>query len=142
MATVTADIDLGNDDGFFMARIFAAFAAKESGRKSARICRKIQQYAEQGLPHGSAHPFGYENDKITVRPAEAKVVRQMVDRYLAGASIRALTIWLNDTGVAPPASLSWQTLLSGMLRCGRCGNGCFPKPAITIRPTGSVATGV
>ncbi len=34
VATVTADIDLGNDDGLFMARIFAAFAAKESGRKS------------------------------------------------------------------------------------------------------------
>jgi DNA invertase Pin-like site-specific DNA recombinase len=30
VATVTADIDLGNDDGLFMARIFAAFAAKES----------------------------------------------------------------------------------------------------------------
>jgi site-specific DNA recombinase len=40
-ATVTADIDLGNDDGLFMARIFAAFAAKESGRKSARIRRKM-----------------------------------------------------------------------------------------------------
>lgn len=37
VATVTADIDLGNDDGLFMARIFAAFAAKESGRKSARL---------------------------------------------------------------------------------------------------------
>jgi site-specific DNA recombinase len=35
LATVTADIDLGNDDGLFMARIFAAFAAKESGRRSA-----------------------------------------------------------------------------------------------------------
>ncbi len=41
VATVTADIDLGNDDGSFMARIFAAFAAKESGRKSARIRRKM-----------------------------------------------------------------------------------------------------
>ncbi len=35
VATVTADIDLGNDDGLFMARIFAAFAAKESGRAGA-----------------------------------------------------------------------------------------------------------
>jgi site-specific DNA recombinase len=43
VATVTADIDLGNDDGLFMARIFAAFAAKESGRKSARIRRKLLQ---------------------------------------------------------------------------------------------------
>lgn len=52
------------------------------------------QNAEQGLPHGSARPFGYEPDKITLRETEAKVVREMVDRYLAGASIRSLTIWL------------------------------------------------
>lgn len=185
VATVTADIDLGNDDGLFMARIFAAFAAKESGRKSARVRRKMLQNAEQGLPHGSARPFGYEPDKITLRETESKVVREMVDRYLAGASIRSLTIWLNDAGIAPAVAKSWQTtavrqilasgriaglrehhgevigpaawpaiittaerdrilariaarsltktraprtyLLSGMLRCGRCGNRLFSQ---------------
>ena len=101
VATVTADIDLGNDDGLFMARIFAAFAAKESGRKSARVRRKLLQNAEQGLPHGSVRPFGYEPDKITLRESEAKVVREIVDRYLAGASIRSLTVWLNDSGIQP-----------------------------------------
>lgn len=100
VATVTADIDLGNDDGLFMARIFAAFAAKESGRKSARIRRKMLQNAERGLPHGSVRPFGYEPDKVAVRCDEAAVVCEMVDRYLAGASIRSLTMWLNDSGKA------------------------------------------
>ncbi|WP_210419976.1 recombinase family protein [Mycobacterium helveticum] len=183
VATVTADIDLGNDDGLFMARIFAAFAAKESGRKSARIRRKMLQNAEAGLPHGSARPFGYEADKITVRESEAAVVREMVDRYLAGQSLRSLTIWLNESQIAPSVAKSWQTtavrqvlssgriaglrehrgevigeavwpaiitpadrdrvlarmaaravtktrsartyLLSGMLRCGRCGNRLY-----------------
>src|ERR1700712_1207215 len=60
VATVTADIDLGNDDGLFMARMFAAFAAKESGRKSARMKRKFEQNAIEGRPHGgSTRPFGY-----------------------------------------------------------------------------------
>ena len=85
VATVTADIDLGNDDGLFMARIFAAFAAKESGRKSARMRRKLMQNAEQGLPHGSVRAFGYEHDKITLREREAAVVREIVERVLAGA---------------------------------------------------------
>jgi site-specific DNA recombinase len=89
---VTADIDLGNDDGLFMARIFAAFAAKESGRKSARVRRKLLQNAEAGLPHGSLRPFGYEHDKITVRGNETAVVREMVDRYLAGQSLRSITV--------------------------------------------------
>ncbi|WP_082632578.1 recombinase family protein [Mycobacterium kyorinense] len=185
VATVTADIDLGNDDGLFMARIFAAFAAKESGRKSARIRRKMLQNAQAGLPHGSVRPFGYEADKITVRDSEAAVIRQMVDRYLAGQSLRSLTIWLNESQVAPSVATSWQTtavrqvlssgriaglrehrgevigpavwpaiitpadrdrvlarmaarsvtksrtartyLLSGMLRCGRCGNRLYSQ---------------
>ena len=185
VATVTADIDLGNDDGLFMARIFAAFAAKESGRKSARVRRKLLENAEQGLPHGSVRPFGYDDDKITLREDEATVVREMVDRYLAGESLRALTVWLNDAGVEPAIATSWRTsavrqiissgriaglrehhgevigpavwpaiitpaqrdrvlarmtartvaktraprtyLLSGMLRCGRCGNRLFSQ---------------
>jgi site-specific DNA recombinase len=185
VATVTADIDLGNDDGLFMARIFAAFAAKESGRKSARIRRKMLQNAEQGLPHGSVRPFGYEDDKVTLRDSEAAVVRQMVDRYLAGQSLLSLTVWLNESGIRPAVAKSWQTsavrqilcsgriaglrehrgevigeakwpaiitpaerdrvlaritaravtktraartyLLSGMLRCGRCGNRLFSQ---------------
>ena len=185
VATVTADIDLGNDDGLFMARIFAAFAAKESGRKSARVRRKLLQNAEAGLPHGSVRPFGYADDKVTLRQSEAVVVREMVDRYLAGQSLLSLTVWLNDSGVAPAVATSWQTsavrqilrsgriaglrehrgevigpakwpgiittaerdrvlarmaaravtktraartyLLSGMLRCGRCGNRLFSQ---------------
>lgn len=185
VATVTADIDLGNDDGLFMARIFAAFAAKESGRKSARVRRKMLQNAEAGLPHGSVRPFGYEDDKITLREDEAAVVREMVDRYLAGQSLRSLTVWLNDSGIAPAVAKSWRTsavrqilcsgriaglrehrgevigaakwpaiitpaerdrvlvrmasrsvtktraartyLLSGLLRCGRCGNRLYSQ---------------
>jgi site-specific DNA recombinase len=117
VATVTADIDLGNDDGLFMARIFAAFAAKESGRKSARIRRKLLQNAEAGLPHGSVRPFGYEDDKITLRESERAVVREMVDRYLAGQSIKSVTVWLSDSGVAPAVATSWQTSAVRQILC-------------------------
>ena len=46
--------------------------------------RKLLQNAEQGLPHGSVRPFGDEPDKITLRESEAKVVWEIVDRYLSG----------------------------------------------------------
>lgn len=49
--SVTADINLGNDDGLFMARILAAIGSKESARKSERLRRKAQQLAEQGMPN-------------------------------------------------------------------------------------------
>jgi DNA invertase Pin-like site-specific DNA recombinase len=110
VATVTADIDLGNDDGLFMARIFAAFAAKESGRKSARVRRKMLQNAQDGKPHGPGRPFGYEDDKITIRESEARIVRELVRRIIAGDSVRSLAVWLNATDV-PTAGRAqrWQT---------------------------------
>ncbi len=114
VATVTADIDLGNDDGLFMARIFAAFAAKESGRRSARIRRKMDQNATAGLPHGPAR----EDDKITIRETEAAIIRVLVDRFLAGESVRSLASWLTTTGVATPGGgANWKT---GTLRQMLC----------------------
>ncbi|OBF58153.1 serine recombinase [Mycolicibacterium monacense] len=109
VATVTADIDLGNDDGLFMARIFAAFAAKESGRKSARQKRKNEQKAAQGLPHGPNRAFGYEQDLVTIRPAEAAIVRELAERVIAGETVHALTVWLNDTGVPTVRGRPWST---------------------------------
>ncbi|MGL6234930.1 MAG: recombinase family protein [Segniliparus sp.] len=107
VATVTADIDLGNDDGLFMARIFAAFAAKESGRKSARMKRKWEQTAAAGQPGGWARAFGYEPDMITVRESEAVVLREAVERYIAGESIYSLAKWLNEIEVPTPKDGQW-----------------------------------
>jgi DNA invertase Pin-like site-specific DNA recombinase len=183
-ATVTADIDLGNDDGLFMARVLAAVGAKESARKSARLQRKAREIAEAGRPNGGhLRPFGYEQDRVTVNEPEAVVIRTLASRYVAGESLMSLTTWLQDEGVLSVASKPWRTgtlrqlltnpriaglrahrgevvgeaiwpaiitveqhrqlvaaferkkvtnrrsarryLLSGMLRCGRCGNKLF-----------------
>ena len=52
--------------------------------KSRRVQRKLDQRAEAGLPHGgSRRPFGYDDDKITLRPAEAQVIRD--DPHRKGA---------------------------------------------------------
>ncbi|HEV7949601.1 MAG TPA: recombinase family protein [Glaciihabitans sp.] len=109
-ATVTADINLGNDDGMFMARILAAVAAKESGRKSERQKRKAREIAEAGKPNGgNLRPFGYERDQVTVVESEAVVLRILADRYLAGESLMSLTRWLQDEGVMSVAGLPWRT---------------------------------
>lgn len=192
VATVTADIDMGNDDGLFMARMLAAFAAKESARKSARIRRKALQLAEQGMPHGGPlRPFGFDVDKVTVLADEAEVIRALVARFLAGESARSLCVWLNEQGVTTVAGGPWQTgtlrqvlrsariaglrehkgqivgpavweaiitpeqrqqvlhrmeakrvsgtrsprryLLSGLLRCGKCGNRLYSSVRVETR---------
>jgi site-specific DNA recombinase len=121
VATVTADIDLGNDDGLFMARMLAAFAAKESGRRSARIKRKNDQIAATGMPHGGSHrPFGYDISRMVVLNAEAVIIRQVVDRFLAGESSRSLATWMQESGVSTVSGKPWRTpTLNAILASGR-----------------------
>lgn len=121
VATVTSDFDLGNDDGLFMARITAAVAAKESGRKSERLRRKHQQLAEQGRPNGGyRRPYGYAADRLTVVESEALVIRDLVVRYLAGESLRSLAAWLNAEGIASVGGSEWRSpTLRLMLASGR-----------------------
>lgn len=97
LATVTGDIDLSTGDGRMMARIMGAVAANESDAKSRRIRRQRDQLAATGQPVvAGRRPFGYERDMVTVRADEAVVVKELVERYLAGASTAALARWLND----------------------------------------------
>lgn len=121
VATVTSDFDLGNDDGLFMARITAAVAAKESGRKSERIRRKHRELAEQGRPNGGRfRPFGYAADRVTVVESEAEVIRTLVVRYVAGESLRSLVRWLNDEGIATVGGGEWRSpTVRLMLASGR-----------------------
>ncbi|MDR6613601.1 recombinase family protein [Leifsonia sp. 1010] len=109
VTTVTGDIGLGNDNGLMIARITSAMAAAESGRKSARIKRKMLQNAEMGKPSGGGQrPFGYEHDRVTVRESEAEVIRALADRYIKGESMIALAHWLNDQNVPTSGGVaSW-----------------------------------
>lgn len=122
LVTVTSDISFGNDNGMLVARITAAVAANESARKRARILRKIEQNVAAGKPNGGAtRPFGYENDKVTVRESEAVVIRTLVDRFIQGESLRSLVAWLQAEGV-PTVGKSdvWRTTsLRNVLMSGR-----------------------
>lgn len=137
LVAVTSDISFGNDNGMLVARITAAVAANESARKSARIQRKIQQNVEQGKPNGGAQrPFGYEGDKLTVRESEAEILRALVDRFLAGESVRSLVAWMNTEEIPTTGTAeNWRTptlrqiLISGRIAGLRDHHGEAAGPA-------------
>lgn len=118
---VTGDADLGTGDGLLVGRIMAAVAANESAAKSRRVKRKLEQNAQAGLPHGGyRRPFGYEDDKVTVKPDEAEVIRAVVARFLAGESLRSLCVWLDRSGVRTVGGGVWRSpTVRGLLRSGR-----------------------
>jgi hypothetical protein len=112
-------------------------AANESTTKSRRIRRKLDQNAAAGLPHGGHfRPFGYGEDKITVRETEAEIIRTLAVRYIAGESIRSLASWLNETDIRTVTGSVWrsgtlrQVLLSGRIAGLRQHRGQIVGPAI------------
>ncbi len=114
-------VNIGNGDGLMVLRIMGAMAANETTGKSRRVLRKMEEVAASGMPHGGSNrPFGYEDDKITIRPDEAELLRALVARYIAGESLRSLVTWLNDEGIPTVTGKPWKTpTLRGALRSGR-----------------------
>jgi DNA invertase Pin-like site-specific DNA recombinase len=108
VASVSGDIDLTTPDGQFQARILGAVAKKESDDKSRRIRRKHLDLAVKGeVSGGGSRPFGYEADKVTIRPAEAAIVAECAKRLLAGEPLRSITRDLNERGVTTSTGGSW-----------------------------------
>ncbi|HMK99492.1 MAG TPA: recombinase family protein, partial [Acidimicrobiales bacterium] len=189
---VTGGGDPATDDGLLMLRIQTNLAAHESATKSRRVKRKLLEVAESGMPHGgSVRPFAYEPDRITIHKDEARILKQIVKRFLAGESLRSIATWLNEEGIHTSFGGPWDTqglrqvitnpryiglrvhsgkvigkatwkpiltesehrhillrfeeiklsgrrtarryLLSGLLRCGRCGNRLFSAARVNRR---------
>jgi site-specific DNA recombinase len=113
LATVTGRIDLADPDGQFHARILGAVAKKESDDKSRRIRRKQEEIAVRGgVSGGGSRPYGYETDKLTLRPAEAAVIKNCAQRLLAGEPVRTIAADLNARGIVSAGGGLWspQTL--------------------------------
>jgi DNA invertase Pin-like site-specific DNA recombinase len=108
LATVTGTIDLADPDGQFQARILGAVAKKESDDKSRRIRRKHEELAVNGkVSGGGSRPYGYETNKVALRPAEAAVVRECAHRLLAGEPVRSIAADLNARGVPSAGGGRW-----------------------------------
>lgn len=121
LTQVTGDVDLGSTDGRLTLRIKAAVAVKESDDKSRRIRRKALELAQDGkVGGGGTRPFGFEDDRKTIRPTEAVVIVELKDRLLAGESLRSLCFDLNARNIPTTTGGQWVPIvLKRMLRSGR-----------------------
>src|SRR5262249_18107841 len=109
LATVTGRIDLANADGQFLARILGAVAKKGGDAKGRRLRRKQEELAMRGkVAGGGSRPSGYEADKLRLVPAEAAIVKECARRFLAGESLRSITIDLNRRSVPTATGGEWQ----------------------------------
>src|SRR5206468_523056 len=108
VASVSGEIDLTTADGQFQARILGAVAKKSSDDTSRRIRRKHLEIAAEGrVSGGGSRPYGYEADKVTLRPAEAAVVAECAKRLLAGEPVRSIAQDLNRRRIPTSTGGMW-----------------------------------
>jgi site-specific DNA recombinase len=121
LATVSGEVDLSSDDGKLIARITGAVARKESDDKSRRTRRKHEELALAGkVAGGGTRPYGFEDDRRTLRADEALVIRDAARRLLAGEPLRALCADLNSRRVPTVTGGQWKTqTLRRLLSSGR-----------------------
>lgn len=106
------DYDLSTAAGRSWVDIQGALATWESEIKSERVTAAAARRARSGRPSGDLgygwikHGTG-ASATWTEHPHEAEVVREIVDRLLAGETLRGITQSLNDRGEPAPKSASW-----------------------------------
>ncbi|MDG9704832.1 recombinase family protein [Streptomyces sp. DH37] len=121
LATVSGEIDLATPTGRMIARMLGAAARHEAEHKAERQQRQRRQAAEAGkVAGGGKRPFGYEDDRITVREDEAEIIREGARRVLAGESLASICRDWQKRGITTVAGIPWKpSALRRMLASAR-----------------------
>ncbi len=96
------EADFATGTGLFEMELRASFAREELRKIKSRTQRKHLELAENGKDAGGGRPFGYEEDRLTLRPAEADLIREAARRALAGEPIRAICWDWTRRGIPSP----------------------------------------
>jgi DNA invertase Pin-like site-specific DNA recombinase len=120
--TVTDGIvNIGTTTGRTMARVKGVFDIAYAEYISEKVSQKKDELAERGLPAGGGtRPFGYEADRMTVVPAEAKLIKEAARRVLAGESMYSVCADWTARGVRTVTGAEWlPNVLRGVLSAPR-----------------------
>ena len=110
LASVTGTRDLHSEDDRYILRIEVAGFCRSSADTSRRVVRGWQTRAAKGLPIGGGkRPFGYGAptgrtgttgrpiyDTTQLVPEEAAVLREAVERLMAGQTQGGVLSWMNS----------------------------------------------
>jgi DNA invertase Pin-like site-specific DNA recombinase len=108
------ELDLKTPAGRAVARTLGAWARYESEHRSERVRRKMAELAQRGRPHGGGNRcFGYAADRMTLVEHEAAVLREATERLLAGETLRAICMDLNQRNLLTSTGNKWATRASG-----------------------------
>lgn len=102
------EYDLSTAAGRMTARVVGAVARHESEHKSERHRSKARELAAAGkVGGGGTRPFGYADDRRTIVPTEAELIREAARRALAGEAVRGIARDFNDRDIATVTGARW-----------------------------------
>jgi hypothetical protein len=103
IATKGPSLDMSTAYGRAMAGLLGEFDTMETEVKGERQRLAAEEAAMAGKRFvGGNRPFGYEEDHITVRPAEAAAIRWAADALLGGGAVSGVRREWNRRGLRPP----------------------------------------
>lgn len=101
-------VDPATADGEFFGTLRAGLARMESRRKAERQRQSNDHHAELGgAQRGGVRPFGYEDDKVTVRESEAELVRDAYASFIAGGTVSSIATLWNAKGALTTRGRRW-----------------------------------
>ncbi len=120
---------IADSSGLLMLRIEMAIAANEATTISTRVKRAKKERAADGKPSGGPRPYGHSPNQSQIVEPEAIIIREVIERVLAGEGYNALARELNARGVTTsggkqwdPSSLRRVTTRPGIAGCIRRGS--------------------
>jgi DNA invertase Pin-like site-specific DNA recombinase len=113
--SVTQQFNTTTSMGRLTLNVLLSFAQFEREVTSERIRDKVAASKAKGMWMGGVVPLGYDltDRKLTINPAEAKIVQHIFKRYLALGSIPALRDELNEQGYRTKSRVSKKGNASG-----------------------------
>ena len=129
-------IDTRDNDGELRLTIMASMAQEESRKTSQRVKWGQRRRMEAGVVFGSDSTYGFETrgGALTIRPAEAEVVRLIYDKYLTeGKGAHVIARELNQAGIVPPrAERRSENTILRILRNEKYAGDLLQKKYVTV----------
>jgi site-specific DNA recombinase len=107
LVSVVDPIDTSTAMGQGIAGMLAAVAQQESENTGRRVRRASEDRARNGRPHGHRRAYGYTKDGTELVEAEAKRVREAVERVKQGEAMHSIVQDWNAHGVPATNGGAW-----------------------------------
>ena len=88
-------------EGIILESVLEGFAEYYSVQLSENVKRGMRVSASKGQRIGGYRPYGYDviNKKYVINEGEAKIVREMFQRYADGQTAKEIRDWLSESGL-------------------------------------------